>query len=185
MRHCYSSQQLTYYSWYTTVDILSLIQLTSNPWAVYCEGPPSLIWRGRGEPKMRHCFPVYSWHTLSKCAQNTQKTVRASTLCIYILNNFENFECSEIKIIMVLTVNYIGGVKISVPNSYCHSCDPHSNEISKLQLYNIQLIFQTSFNVSVAGRYCLEVQDYIGCMTIRMGCIHILVGDLRMGVNTE
>ena len=68
-------------------------------WAVYGEGPPSFILRGRerrevGEPLKRgtvipvlqldiqlskcaqNIIPVYSWHTLSKCAQNTKKLWR-------------------------------------------------------------------------------------------------------------
>ena len=52
------------------------------PWAVYCEGPPIFIWRGRVNQKWGTVIPVYSWHTLSKRAQNTHKTAKDSTLCI-------------------------------------------------------------------------------------------------------
>ena len=43
---------------------------------------PALFEKGWAK-KWGTVIPVYSWHTLSKHAQNT-KTVKASTLCIYI-----------------------------------------------------------------------------------------------------
>ena len=47
------------------------------PWAVYCEGPPSFIWRGEGwAKKRRHCYS--SWHTYT----NAHKTLFKSTVDI-------------------------------------------------------------------------------------------------------
>ena len=52
--------------------IINLLYCLSYPWAVYCEGPPSFIWGEgeRGAKKWGTVIPVYSWHTLSKHAQN-------------------------------------------------------------------------------------------------------------------
>ena len=79
---------------------IELLQGLIYPWAVHCEGPPSFIWEGGGGvcQKWGTVIPVYSWHTLSKRAQNIisvyswhtlskraqyTKTAKASTLCVY------------------------------------------------------------------------------------------------------
>ena len=44
---------------------------------------PALFEGRGGAKKWGTVIPVYSWHTLSKRAQNTPKTAKARTLCVY------------------------------------------------------------------------------------------------------
>ena len=90
-----------------TVPIFFSFSISSShniyPWAVYCEGPPSFIWRGaEWAKKWGTVIPVYSWHTLSKREQKhysslqltytpkraKHKTPKASTLCVYVFLGF-------------------------------------------------------------------------------------------------
>ena len=64
-----------------SVDCSIKISLSSLLWR-----PTQLYLKGRGRrvnKKWGTVIPVYSWHTLLKRAQNTQKTAKASTLCVY------------------------------------------------------------------------------------------------------
>ena len=56
-----------------------------NPWAVYCEGPPSFIWRGgvRGCRWAKNEALLFQ-STVDIHFQNAHKTAKASTLCVYL-----------------------------------------------------------------------------------------------------
>ena len=62
---------------------------TIYPWAVYCEGPPSFIWRDRGgggELKNEALLFQSTVDIHFQNALNTHKTAKASTLCVYFDN---------------------------------------------------------------------------------------------------
>ena len=55
----------------------------NNPWAVYCEGPPSFIWKGGGEPKIE---ALLFQSTVDIHFQNAHKTLFQSTVYIHFQN---------------------------------------------------------------------------------------------------
>ena len=68
------------------LGVTDLNHLNCIPEQFTVKAHPALF-EGEGEgvsQKWGTVIPIYSWHTLSKRAQNTE-TAKASTLCVYII----------------------------------------------------------------------------------------------------